>query len=367
MRIVQFTDTLRSGGRERQLVELLKGLSKMPGVECILITMSENIHYEYVKDFDVKIHYLVRNSQRDPMIFIRLYKLLKEIRPDILHTWCSMTSVYALPVVKLLNIAFVNGFLRDAMPHLSWRNRMWRRARFTFPFSDAVVANSYAGLIAYRAPHNKAHCIHNGFDLGRLKSLSPSEEVRKKYKIPTGRVVGMVASFSDLKDYSSFVKAGQIVMEKRDDVVIVLVGDGPNRKKVESLVPFDLRKKVLFLGKLKDVADIVNIFSVGVLSSTSHGEGISNAIMEYMALQKPVVATDCAGNRELVEGGKTGFLVPLESPTELAEKVLHFLDDPKKAETFGMAGRKKIENEFSHDKLIANHMMLYQEVADKNA
>lgn len=129
MRIVQFTDTLGSGGMERQLVELLKGLAKEPGVECELITMSENIHYDYVKDLGIKIHYLVRSSPRDLMVFTRLYRLLKEIRPDILHSWNSMCSIYALPAVKLLNIKFVNGFLRDAPPHLSWRNRECRRDR----------------------------------------------------------------------------------------------------------------------------------------------------------------------------------------------------------------------------------------------
>ncbi len=90
MKVIQYIDTFRSGGKERQLVELLKGLSQVEGIECELIVMPETTHYTDLYKLDIPVHRLVRTSTKDPSIFLRLYTLLKKIRPDILHSWSSM-------------------------------------------------------------------------------------------------------------------------------------------------------------------------------------------------------------------------------------------------------------------------------------
>ena len=362
MKIVQFIDSLQSGGKERQLVELLKGLSDKDDIECELIIMSEDIHYSYLSNLNFRPHFLLRNSRKDLSIFPRLYHLCKEIKPDILHSWSSMCSVYAIPVVKTLGIKFVNGFLRDVLFSFSLHRKNWLRAKISFPFSDAIVANSIAGLKAYHVNPSKAYFVHNGFDMNRVANLKATKEIQSMLGINTDKVVGMVASFSEYKDHNTFITAAQKILSRRSDVSFVLVGDGDNLQACQKKVLPRFRSQIKFLGKKKQVEEIVNIFTVGVLCSTQHGEGISNSIMEYMALKKPVVATRCDGSSEIVVDGKTGFLVTQENPEELTAKIEQLLDDDLLAEQFGEAGQRRIVSEFSLEKMTSQYASLYREI-----
>jgi len=362
MKVVQFTDALGPGGKERQLIELLKGLNAESGIDCELIVMADDIHYSYLDKLDIPLYILQRQSKKDPIIFLKLFKLLKQIQPDILHSWNSMCSIYALPVVKLLGIKFVNGFLRNAPPPISIKNKDWLRSKLTFPFSDAIVANSIAGLDAYHVPSRKAYYVHNGFDIARIANLPDSEEVRNRLGVETDKIVGMVAAFSDKKDHATLLSAAQIILSERNDVSFLMVGDGYNLETCRDKILPQFKNRIKFLGKKTKVEEIVNIFSVGVLCSTDYGEGISNSIMEYMALGKPVIATDCGGNRELVANGETGFLIGQGNIKELTAKIIQLLDQTDLAAKFGEAGYKRIISEFSLEKMTGNFINLYNQI-----
>ncbi|MFP7754061.1 glycosyltransferase [Thermodesulfobacteriota bacterium B35] len=366
IRVVQFIDSLRSGGKERQLVELLKGLSRDGDVECELIVMSETTHYADLYKLDIPVRRLVRKSRRDPAIFWKMYRLLEKIQPHILQSWSSMCSVYALPAVKILDIKFVNGFLRNAPPCLGIKNKEWRRSKLTFPFSDAIVANSKAGLKAYNAPKKKSCCIYNGFDFSRITGLEERELILKRYRITTPLVVGMVATFSDNKDFLTFINAAQHILETRRDVTFLAVGDGPNRRQCMELVKKENRQFVLFPGKIKDVESLAHVFNVGVLVSNKdiHGEGISNTIMEYMALGKPVIATDCGGNRELVVEGKTGYLLHNGDHKALTERLNNFLNRPNIAKEFGRAGAERLCEIFTLERMTYDYLELYHQLLE---
>ena len=109
IRVLHFTDTLRAGGKERQLVELCKGLAQEKDITCELATMSEDDHYNAASKLDIKLHHLIRKTRKDFTILFKLYKLCKEVKPDIIHTWDSMTSVYAFLISKLIGSKFLNG------------------------------------------------------------------------------------------------------------------------------------------------------------------------------------------------------------------------------------------------------------------
>jgi glycosyltransferase involved in cell wall biosynthesis len=105
------------------------------------------------------------------------------------------------------------------------------------------------------------------------------------------------------------------------------------------------------------VVSLVNLFDIAVL--TTRGEGISNSIMEYMALGKPVIATDCAGNREIIEDGVSGFLIRPADVRGLAAKINHLLQDEGKRSRMGQAGALRIQKDFSLEKMISTYCRLY--------
>ena len=357
MKILHFIDSLRSGGKERQLVELLKGISKYSEIKSYVAVMSNDIHYQSIWDLCDNIYFVIRKRKQDPQILLSLYAICKKLKPDIIHVWDSMTAVYGLPVAKLLKIKMINGMIRNATNNLGWRNKHWRRAKLTFPFSNAIVSNSYAGIKAYGASLSKSICIHNGFDLERINLVKEKEFIKKKLCISTTNIVGMVASFTSNKDYETYILAAQNLLKEKEDVTFLAVGDGENLSKCQKMVESPFRKKIKFLGRCSDVESIINIIDVAVL--TTFTEGISNSIMEYMALGKPVVATNCEGNSEIIIDGKTGFLIAPGDTNDTYKKILLLLHNKELAQTMGGEGQKRIVNEFSLDKMIYRYIQMY--------
>jgi len=369
MRILHLTERLGPGGKERQIVELLRGLSADRDIKSfVAITDEEKVRYEIDREH-AEIIQLVRKRRRDLRLFKSLHELVSNLRIDIVHSWSPMCSVYAAPIAKLCGCAFVNGFVRDAPPHLSRWNKDYLMGKLTVPFSDIVVANSRAGLAAYQIPERKGLCIYNGFDPERVSKLTDEAELRSILGITTPHVVGMVANFTPRKDYATFVEMACRICRLRDDVTFLAVGTGETLQRVRDSVPPEHSLRVKFLGQREDVESIANLFTVGVLATNSrlHGEGISNALMECMALGKPIVATDEGGTPELVLEGQTGFLVPSHDAGVLTDRVLKLLNNAELANEFGTEGRRRIETAFSLDAMTNAYLCLYRGVADRRS
>jgi len=109
MRILFYIESLRSGGKERRLLELIKGLSKNKNIDMALVLTREDIHYTDVFDTGIKIYYTIRKGlKKDPRLFFKFYKIAKKVKPDIIHVWGNMVAVYAIPTKVLLRIKMVN-------------------------------------------------------------------------------------------------------------------------------------------------------------------------------------------------------------------------------------------------------------------
>lgn len=357
IKILMFIDGLRGGGKERQLVQLVKGLSSKNNINCEIAVMNEDIHYREIYDLDIKIHFLIRKTKIDPTILYKLYKICKEFKPDIIHTWDTMTSLYVTPIAKLLNIKLVIGSIRMAPDHINAFSLSWLISLITFPFADKIVSNSYAGLRSYKVKKNGV-CIHNGFDLSRIKNIEDKNIVRQKFGLSSEKIVGIVANFTDLKDYTTYFLAAKKVLDNRKDVSFIAIGGGVYLEKFKFIA--NNHDNIKLVGIQNHVESIINTFNVGVLST--YTEGISNSIMEYMALGKPVIATDGGGTKELVINGKTGFLVQPKSIDEMADRIDYLLNNQEIAKEMGAEGKKRIETEFSLEKMIRAYFQLYKDI-----
>jgi len=358
LKILFIVDSLGPGGRERRSVQLLKALDKISYLNCNLIVLSNVIFYTEIYNLDININIFERKTKKDISILYKIYKLCRSWKPDIIHTWGSMSAVYACPVTKFMKIKFINTMIADA-PDKLYR-KIFFRSRLTFPFSDIIQANSYAGLKAYNVK-KKGCVIYNGFDFKRLDSVKDPDLIRKKYNINCKYIVGMVASFSDYKDYGSYIIAANNILSKRNDITFICVGDGKRIDIIKKIV--DNRVGIIFTGRIEDVESVVNIFDVGVLST--YTEGISNSIMEYMALGKPVIATNGGGTKEIVIDGVTGFLMPEKSPSILEEKILYLINNRALRESMGYEGKKQIQEKFNIDIMVNRQIELYRNLIYK--
>jgi glycosyltransferase involved in cell wall biosynthesis len=360
MKILFFVDQLGDGGKERQLVELIRGLQRYPNIKSELVLTEKKLHYTEILDTQIKIHYILRGKiKKNPLLFYLFYKIARKFRPDFIHVWDNMVAVYAIPAKILLRIPLINNEIRSAPDKV---NEEVERFKYTRPFSDKIVANSFAGLESYKQSIDKGMVIYNGFDFKRIENLQSKSSIREKFNIRAKFVVGMAATFSEYKDYPTYVQAASIVLNRNYDVCFLCFGGGNDSRERQMVSP-NHKNNILFLGLQADVESIINVCDIGVLSTFT--EGISNSIIEYMALLKPVVATQGGGTKELLLDGETGFLVPKKSPEIMAEKIIYLLENPEVGLKMGKVGYKRIVENFSIDKMVADYYKLFDEMYKK--
>lgn len=358
MKILFFINTLDSGGKERRLTELMRALKFKQDIEFELVVMSNDIHYKEVFDLGINIHYITRKTKKDISVFYRFYKLCRNYRPDIVHCWDSMTAVYLVPTCKLLHIKLVNGMVVDSPVKQNIFNKYWLRAKLTFPFSDIIVGNSKAGLKAYKAPKNKSIVIYNGFNFDRTENLISKKIIKKQISTDSNYLIGMVASFSEKKDFETYYRAAKFLLNSRKDITFLAIGTGTDSVESKNLIDNQYIDHFRLLGKNSGVESFINAMDICVLSTFT--EGISNSILEYMALEKPVVATSGGGTNEIVMDNKTGFLINPSNPKELAEKLEILLNDADLRTNMGLAGKERVMNEFSIDQMVRKYNDLYK-------
>lgn len=357
MRLLFFIDGLGTGGKERQVVELLKGLSRNGKYEVELAcTEPDDFYLSDVEKLGIPVHFLTRSFRWDPSVLLRFYNLVRKFNPHIIHTCGLVPSFFAIPVAKYMSIPLINGSIRNAFAS---GNLRWKLEKFLLTFSDFVVANSKTGLTCRGLQESKTHfVIYNGFDFPRIEQAIFNQ---KSVYTPPGnkKVVGMVAEFSDYKDHPTFIRAALEILKKRSDTLFVLVGDGKNLddcKRMAQNVPFGIK----FLGLRKDIESIITTFTIGVLAT--YTEGISNSIMEYMAAGKPVVATNGGATHELVIDGVTGFLTSCGDFHTMAEKIELLLDNTGLSKKMGEQGKERLKKEFSLENLTNNTIELYNTI-----
>ena len=356
MRVLICVDALGVGGKERQAVELIKGLACVPKIDCCVVCLdADDFYLGDLTAAGIAVERFPRRVRWDLRLFRTLGRLIRHYRPDVIHTNGLVSSFYALPLARRWRVPLVNGSIRNAFPKSGLR---WPLERFLLKLSDYRVANSRAGLKSRDFPDEDPRnlVIYNGFDFARVERLNANGAGRAVMPQVDTRIVGMVAEFNRYKDYLTFIEAARIISRKRTNIVFLTVGDGEMLEACQAAA--EGLPTVRFLGKQKNIEELVETFDVGVLCSFV--EGLSNSIMEYMALGKPVVATDGGGTRELVIHGETGLLVRQSDPPAVAAAIEYLIDYPEIARGMGQAGRAKLQGEFSVSRMVDETIAVYR-------
>jgi glycosyltransferase involved in cell wall biosynthesis len=186
------------------------------------------------------------------------------------------------------------------------------------------------------------------------------ENISSKY------IIGMVARFYAQKDHRTLILAVKKLLYEGYDISLVMVGGGDMLEVTKNMVAefSNNNGRFIFLGPQSNVESIISKFDICVLSTNAniHREGTSNSIMEYMAMKKPVVATNNGGNKELISDNETGFLVQPFNVDEMADKLKILINKESLRKNFGKNGYLRIKNEFSENVMYENYLKLYEEV-----
>jgi glycosyltransferase involved in cell wall biosynthesis len=373
MKILMVIDSLDKGGKERRMLELIKGLiqSNEP-FDIYLVSLTDRVEYKYVYDLPIRFEVLKRRFKKDFTIPIKLKKIIADFKPDIIHSWSTMASVY-LSVSNLFSgIPLINAVLADAPVHLNIFNKHYFRVKLTSPFSDVFISNSKAGILSYQTPKYKSVCIYNGIDFARFENLRSRNDVRSEIlgdKTGEFFIVAMVASFDERKDFETLVNAAIKMCLSNPSYIFLLMGSGPLLENLRKKVPQKLleNRQIIFTGKRDDIESVLQIIDAGVLmtNSENHGEGISNSIIEYMASGKPVLATRGGGTDEVVMDHFNGFLIEPKNEEQLMEKIEVLFNDRKLLQVLGENARKFVLENFELRKKSSEYITLYRNLVRK--
>lgn len=351
---------LGGGGKERRLVQLIKGLYA-EGYEQTLVSMSSR--NDYKGQFENYVDYIVIDNGNKLERCCKLSRVIKEKKPDVLHLWQSTPAfVYYLPFLKLrYGFKYVAGFVSEAHPVKRFSKQSFNN-QFTFLFSDAIVSNSKACLVSKHADYKKSHVIFNGFDFSRFDASGfDKAEYRALLGLDDKQFVAtMVARFTPQKDYSMLVDVAEKVKDLKD-VVLLTVGKGDTLEEIKKSCKDRNLDNVFFLGFRSDVEKILMCSDIGLLFTNSkvHAEGISNSILESMAAGLPVIATNGGGTPEIIEDGKSGFIVEPCDSAAAASLVRKLWLDEKLRNEIGNNAKMRIKDHFSLDSMTHKYIQLY--------
>ncbi len=306
---------------------------------------------------------VIGKSQRlDPRAMWRLVQLLRARRPALVHTWLFAGNSYGRVAA-----------LAAGVPHLvaaercvdQWKasHELWLDRRLA-QRSDRIVVNS-SGIrdfyVAAGLPAEKFTLIPNGV-LPAVPSTLGRGQLLNELGLPaSARLIGAVCRLWPQKRVKDLIWATDLLKVVRDDVHLLVIGDGPERSALERYRrQVRIEDKVHFLGHRADVPALLPHFDLLWLASGY--EGLPNVILEAMVAGVPVVASDIPGNRDLVVPGQTGWLAPVGDRAELARGAQRVLNDRALARQWGEAGRSRALAEFSVAAMVSRHTQLYREL-----
>lgn len=361
IRVLEVITGLGAGGAERMLEKTVKGLNKRK-FDVFVAALTDGVLRADIEKH-CPVYVLNVKSVFD---FSRAVKTLRQIilekNIDVVHSYmfhANMVARFAAKGTKAKVICSVR-VKEVSKPYHVWFD-VWtqRKVKVYTAVSDAVRMF----MIEKGIPSAKIRTVPNGIE---LEKFSKSIDVKKK-RVSLGvqkdeKVVVSVANLREQKDYPSLLGAVAL-LKKEFPVRLLIVGDGETRLELERLcVKLNVADCVNFLGFREDVADIVKCADVCVLSTFYEGQ--SNALLEYMAAKRPVVATDIEENREVIEDERTGLLTPIANPRAFADHIRVIINDKALSRRLVDNAYKMVQKKYTMKRVIANTEELYQKCAE---
>jgi sugar transferase (PEP-CTERM/EpsH1 system associated) len=302
----------------------------------------------------------------------RLVKLIRTYRPHIVHSR-NWGAIEAIPAARLARVPVAihseHGYELDMLRGLPKRRRVFRHA--VYQMADAVLAvtrelRDYHAREAWVSPE-RIRVIYNGVDAVRF---CPRPELRaflrRRFSLPEERfLVGTVGRMVPIKDHPTLLRAIAMLLNRGIDAHAVFVGSGPEFQHNQRLVTssIELRGRVTFVGDSDEVPELLNTLDAFALPSIS--EGMSNTLLEAMAVGLPVIATRVGGNTEVVEDGRFGWLFESGDAETLASSLALLASHEELRRRYGAAARQRIMERFSLKGMLESYSRLYLELASR--
>ena len=362
VKVVLVIPTLDRSGAEKQFTLLATGLPR-DGFDVHAVALTRSGPYaEPLQAAGIPLTVLNKRLRFDPVSLWKLRALVRRLDPDVLHSWLFAANAACRMIAG-----------RQPRPQVvvsercvdSWKSgwQLWLDRR-QIHRTARLVANSAGVADFYRdlgVPDDRLTIIPNGIEIPTAL-VTDREAILEELGIPPGtRIVGYAGRLARQKRVRDLVWAMQLLKQLTDRVCLLIIGDGPERRRLEDLSRhLNCDHLIRFTGHRQDAGRLIRLLDVFWLASDF--EGMSNSVMEAMAAGVPVIATDIPPNRELVCDGETGYLVGVKDAVGFAQFTDRILADDALASRLGAAGRQRMQQQFSVAGMVDAYARLYRDL-----
>ena len=366
VRILHAVDSLAAGGTELVSAALIERTEGRRFHHAVCSLRGSGLPANGLARLTVPMTLLGKRNGHDWSLALRIARLCRRLRPQVVHArnWGTMDAVVGARLAGV-PVVIQSEHGRDLSDLDGLRPGRIRVRRLLAPFIDMhVVVSTHLQrwlLEQVRVRPEKVRIVRNGVDVTRFKPLLERDRFRYQHGYgPTELVFGAVGRLTPVKDYGTLLAAFHVVAERHPESRLIFVGDGTERSSLEDQIRRrGLAGRVHLGGHRDDVPEWLGIMDVFVHPSLM--EGMSNAVLEAMAVGLPVVATAVGGTPEIVEDRLTGILVPPATPSALSEAMMSYCGDAPTRMAHGAAGRERVEREYPLTNMIAGYTEVYSE------
>jgi sugar transferase (PEP-CTERM/EpsH1 system associated) len=360
-----------TGGLENGVVNLINHMPDDRFRHAVVALTEVTDFRDRVKRRDVEFVALNKPPGQGVWQFPKWYRLFRRMRPEIVHTRNLAALECQIPAWGARVPIRIHGEHGRDVGDLDGSNRTYQRVRRIYrPFVHHYLALS-RDLANYlsseiQVPQSRITQVYNGVDTTRFQPAPRGPVPIQGCPFHPARhwIVGTVGRMQAVKDQVMLARAFVHAVEQepaiKDRLRLVMIGDGPLRAQAQAILQDVGVAELAWLpGERSDVADIMRGLHAFALPSLA--EGISNTVLEAMASALPVIATDVGGNADLVMQGETGDIIAAADPLAMARRILHLVHEPDQARLKGIAGRQRVESQFSMAAMVRNYQRVYDD------
>lgn len=346
IKVLLFCSSLNIGGTERNVVNIAKQIDKTKfDAEVFCFYGSGPLENELNAS---GVHYAFGEFYRifDKSAYLRTFKAFRKNNFNILHCFGYPTIYFGILLGRLTGI---KNIIVAVQALDTWKSKIYILLdKILSPFVDLYISDSEGArkfaIDQLNIIPEKIITLYDGVDLSSLKPTRDPNQVKKELGIYNNSpVVSVVARLQDEhKGQSYFIRAVPIILKEFSDATFLIVGDGIDRKHLESLAKeTGVSNKIIFAGFRTDLANIFSITDILVIPSVQW-ESITKTMLEAMSMELPIIATNVGDLCEVFKNRETGILINPRNSIEIANAVTYLLKNPEIARQFGQNGANEI-------------------------
>jgi len=371
MKIMLFTESLTSGGAERQIVELAKGM-KANGHDIIVSFYRKYYHYknELTKN-EIRVEEFRKNGKFDLKFIINLAKFIKDEQPDFIISYKTIPNIFILLAAKIVNykniiISERNTDIEVHKKYISMEKLLSSKAKYVV-CNSTTMSKLLVEKIGFK--NEKVRTIHNGIDVNGLRNYSPDKLIDFKDGLGIKKEnfnICLVGRIAEQKNHELLINAVDEIIKckKYKNIMVYCVGDIRDEKlycRLQNLIKnLEIENNIVFKNAINDIKYLYYAMDIVVLPSLY--EGFPNVVLEAMCCSKIVLASNVSDNSYIIEDGVNGFIFENNNLEQIIQKlnIIICMDDEKR-KVIGKKAADKISVNYSRENMVKKYDALIRE------